>query len=92
MMKIKSIPVVNSWEIEEEFGIRVFDCPFTEMVANDSYVSLSLDDEYLADLEDAYNYAIIRGQEFKKFENEIELVKKFRELGYTEEILVLVSW
>lgn len=92
MMNIKSLPVVNSWEIEEEFGIRVFDCPFTEMVENDSYVSLMLNDEYLADLEDAYNYAIVRGQEFKKFENEIELVKKFRELGYTEEILVLVSW
>lgn len=92
MMNIKSLPVVNSWEIEEEFGIRVFDCPFTEMVENDSYVSLMLDDEALAILEDNYNYAIVKGQEFKKFEEEIELVKKFRELGYAEEILVFVSW
>ena len=92
MMNIKTMPVVNSWEIEEEFGIRVFDCPFTEMVENDSYVSFHLDDEALADLEDNYNYAVVHGRNFKQFENEIELVKKFRELGYTEEILIFVSW
>lgn len=92
MMNIKSLPVVNSWEIEEEFGININHCAFAKKCANDSYLSLALNDEYLADLEDAYNYAIISGQNFKQFENEIELVNKFRELGYTDEIIIFMCW
>ena len=39
------VPVVNSWDIEQEFGIRVLDCDFTHWAENDSYITLELSDD-----------------------------------------------
>ena len=80
MVKINMVPSVNSWDVEEEFGIRIFDCNFTEMVANDSYVCLALNEEHIEDLKDSIEYCrehdrVVRAE---KKENELNLVNKCR--------------
>lgn len=94
MMKINMVPSVNSWEIEEEFGIRIFDCRCTEMVENDSYICLALNEEHIEDLKDNIEYCRTYGcpSTTKQYENELKLVNKFRELGYKDEIIIFVSW
>ena len=95
-MKIKMMPTVNSWDIKEEFGIRVLDCLFTQEVENDSYVSLDLTEdrtkelwEELQECSDETRYERLYAAELK---NELDLINKFRAMGYTENILVYVSW
>lgn len=89
-MKIEMVPTVNSWDIEEEFGIRVLDCDFAYWADNDSYVTLDLDENRLQILE---NYSNDDESFYAKFwRNELNLINKFRAMGYTENILVYVSW
>lgn len=94
MMKINMVPSVNSWDVEEEFGMRIFDCNFTEMVENDSYVCLALNEEHIEDLKDNIEYCREHDRVVKaeQYENELDLVNKFRELGYKDEIIIFVSW
>ena len=94
MMKINMVPSVNSWEIEEEFGIRIFDCRCAEMAENDSYICLALNEEHIEDLKDNIEYCreYDRVVQAEKYENELKLVNKFRELGYKDEIMIFVSW
>ena len=96
-MKIEMKPVVYSWDIEKEFGIRVFDCAFTQMVENDdSYILLRLDEGYRDELwEDIRYYTDRREGEsdyVKRLENELDLINRFRVMGYTDSILVFVTW
>ena len=95
-MKIEMMPTVNSWDIEQEFGIRVLDCDFAREEANDSYISLELTEdkinalwEELQDCSDETHYERLYATELK---NELNLINKFRAMGYTENILVYVSW
>ena len=94
MMKINMVPSVNNWEVEEEFGIRIFDCNFAEMAANDSCVCLALNEEHVEDLKDNIEYCreYDRVVKAEKYENELNLVNRFRELGYKDEIIIFVSW
>lgn len=95
-MKIITKPVVHSWDIEEEFGIRVFDCEFTQMAENDTYVSLCLNNDRIIDLWEDIKYYSEKGDGEAPFvlrlKNELELINKFRDMGYNDEILVFVSW
>ena len=93
-MNIYKMPVVNSSDIEKEFGIRVFDCEFTQMVENDSYVELYLDEDRPRELYDDIRYYSNKCEDayVKRLKNELELINKFRNLGYTNSILVYVSW
>ena len=91
-MNITMKPTVTSSEIEREFGIRVLDCPFTDQVANDSYVTLWLDKNSVKALWEEINDCADEERYVKRLKNELELINKFRELGYTEFILVFVSW
>jgi hypothetical protein len=95
-MKIEMKPIVHSWEIEKEFGIRVLDCMFTQMVANDSYVILWLDDDGVNELQEEIRYHTDNGDgEYayvKRLKNELDLINRFRVMGYTDSIFVFVSW
>lgn len=93
-MKIEMMPTVNSWDIEQEFGIRVFDCLFTREVENDSYVSLDLDEDNLQSIKKVLENYLDDDENFyvKFLKNELDLINKFRAMGYTENILVYVSW
>lgn len=93
-MKIEMKPIVRSWEIYRELGIDVRDCEFTQMVANDSYVTLWLDDERINELQEEID-ACSDGSEdgyVNRCSKELELINKFHAMGYTDSILVLVSW
>ena len=95
-MKIEMTPVVQSWSIEKEFGICIFDCQFTQMVENDSYVPLWLDDDRVNELWADIRYYIDKGESesayVKRLENELDLINRFRAMGYTDSILIFVSW
>lgn len=95
-MKIEMAPTVNSWDIKEEFGIRVLDCDFTHWAENDSYVSLELGDGKIqglqAEIEKFSNGDPYERKYAQSLRNELDLVNKFRAMGYTERIFVYISW
>ena len=95
-MKIEMRPVVQSWNIEKEFGIRVLDCNFTQGVENDSYVPLWLDKDRRDELWEDIRYYTAKGDGesayVRRLENELDLINRFRAMGYTDSILVFVSW
>jgi hypothetical protein len=93
-MKIEMKPVVHSYNIEKELGINVLDCEFTQMVANDSYVILWLDDDRVNDLQEEIADCNDGSEDkyVKRLENELDLINRFRAMGYTDSILVFVSW
>ena len=94
-MFIEMKPVVHSYNIEKEFGIRVLDCEFTQMVENDSYVPLWLDDDRVDELREDIRYYTDKGDGesayVKRLENELDLINRFRAMGYTYSILVFIS-
>lgn len=93
MLKIKNMPTVSGDAIREEFNIDIFECEFTEMAENGSYVILNLNDKAVKNLKDSIDWE--QGKSFhrlNKLKNELNLVEKLRELGYTDEILVFVFW
>lgn len=95
-MFIEMKPVVHSYNIEKEFGIDVLDCEFTQMVANDSYVPLWLDEDRVDELREDIKYYTDKGEGeaayVRRLENELDLINRFRAMGYTYSILVFVSW
>ena len=93
-MKIEMVPTVNSWDIEEEFGICVLDCFFTQEEKNDSYVTLDLDEDRLQTIKKILENYPDDDETFyvKLWKNQLKLIEKFRAMGYTENILVYVSW
>lgn len=93
MLKIKNMPTVSGDAIREEFNIDIFECEFTEMAENGSYVTLRLDDDAVEDLKNSIEWQQSNPSRYlNKLRNQLNLVEKLRELGYTDEILVFVSW
>ena len=95
-MKIEMVPAVNSWDIEQEFGIHVLDCDFTHWAENDSYITLELSDDKVqglwAEIEKFSNGDHYERSYAQRLRNELNLVNKFRAMGYTKNILIYVSW
>lgn len=91
-MKIEMVPTVNSWDIEQEFGISVFNCLFSREWENDSYISLDLTEDRTKDLWEELQDCSDETRYAKALKNELDLINKFRAMGYTESILVYVSW
>ena len=93
MLKIKNMPTVSGDAIREEFNIDIFKCEFTEMAENGSYVVLNLNDDAIEDLKDSIEWEQGKSSiRLNKLINQLNLVEKLRELGYTDEILVFVFW
>ena len=93
-MKIYTKPYVNSWDLEEELNISMFDTLCAEEAANDSYVSIDLSDEYYEELKEDLEWQ--RGKLNPKLvlriENELKIVEYFRNLGIKESICIYLSW
>ena len=94
MIKVTNIPTVTCDDIERELGIRVYECEFAEMAENDSYVMLDLDNDHIEDIKADLDWNQGKCNEFleKRLNNELTLINYFREQGYTDRILVFVSW
>ena len=93
-MRIINVPTVTSDAILNEWDIRVFDCCFTECVENDSYVVLDLSEDRVEELKEDIDWQTGKGDSayLRRLKNELDLVENFRNIGYTESILVYVSW
>jgi hypothetical protein len=85
-------PTVTSSEIEKQFGICLKDCECYQMCANDSYVALCLDEDIVQDMKDEIESCPDEPEYVKRLSNNIMLIEYFRDLGYTDEVLIYVSW
>ena len=90
------IPTVNFEDIESHFGFGLNDVSFTEMVENGSYVGFGLDEDAIdrreEELSDMEEYGDTNHRRFTRLKNELTLINYFRELGYTDEILIWICW
>ena len=93
-MKIYTKQYVNSWDLEEELNISIFDTLCAEGAENDSYVSIDLSDEYYEELKEDLEWQ--RGKCSPKLvlriENELKIVEYFRNLGMRDSICIYLSW
>ena len=93
MLNITHKLVIDFEEFEKEFNIHLGDCEFTELAENGSYVPLFLNDEAVEDLKEAIDWEQGKSSiRLNKLINQLNLVEKLRELGYTDEILVFIFW
>ncbi len=93
-MKIVNMPTVNANEIEKELNIRIFDCEFAQMVENGSYVPLFLDENQIAEDKEEIE-ACDDGTEdsyVQRLKNELTVIEYFRSIGYSDKILIYISW
>ena len=93
-MNIQMQPTVTSSEIYREMGIDVMDCEFAQECGNDSYITLWLDSDRATELWKEIEFYKNKFEDafVDRMKNELELIKKFRDMGYTDSILVFVSW
>ena len=85
---------ITMHDICEVMGVNMHNFEFMQMVPNDSYQILSLDDERILDLmEDiAWERNKFNERRVERLENELELVQRLRAQGLTNSVLVWVSW
>ena len=93
-MKIYTAQYVNSWDLEDELNISIFDTLCAEGAANDSYVFIDLSDDYAQELAEDLEWQ--RGKCCSKLvlriENELKIVEYFRSLGMRDSIGIYMSW
>lgn len=88
---MKMMPVFEVEEIEKIAKSSFFRSEIAQMVENDSYVSLALDDESLEDLLEEIGYENNASRRMRLQENH-RIISAFRKQGYRDEILIRVSW
>ena len=93
-MNIYHLPVVDFEDIKEELGTSYKDYIFVEAAENDSYCYLGLDKEAVENCEDCISFYVKAGNfnRVRKYENELALINYFRAAGYTDAILIFISW
>lgn len=81
-------------DICEIMDVNMHNFEFMQMVPNDSYQILSLDDERILELmEDiAWERNKFNERRVERLENELELIQRLRAQGLTNSVLVWVSW
>ena len=91
-MRIEQVPVVACEDIFTEFETSVASYAFLDLVDNDSYVYLQLDEDFVETLEEEIAWEREHGTEIwlNKRINDLTLVNYFRSLGYDDCILVYV--
>ena len=93
MIKVSSMPVVDGNNFQEEFGFSQFDCEFSQMAENGSYVLVSLDENAKRELLDEIEWERGKGStRYNRVWNQLHFVEEMNELGYKDSILVFVSW
>ena len=99
-MKIEMLPTVLFDDIRTEFGFDFGDVFFTDYVESGTYVYFDLSEDAIAEREeeiddiDAFcnpndDYSTRRRTRYK---NELTLIHYFRNLGYTDEVLIFICW
>ena len=85
---------ITMHDVCEVMGVNMHNFEFMQMVPNDSYQILSLDDERILELmEDiAWERNKFNERRVERLENELELVQRLRAQGLTNSVLVWVSW
>lgn len=85
---------ITMHDICEVMGVNMHNFEFMQMVPNDSYQILSLDDERILELmEDiAWERNKFNERRVERLENELELIQRLRAQGLTNSVLVWVSW
>ena len=93
-MNINHLPVVDFGDIEEELGTSYNDYIFVEATENDSYQYLGLDEEAVENCKDCISFYTKQKNlnRVRKYENELALINYFRAAGYTDAILIFISW
>lgn len=95
-MRIEMMPTVSFDDIENHFGFGFDDVNFTDAVENGSYVGFELDEDAVnereEDMRDMLKYGATNHRYFTRLKNELTLINYFRELGYTDEILIWICW
>lgn len=98
-MRIEMLPTVLFDDIRTEFGFDFKDVYFTDCVENGTYVYFDLSEDAIAEREEEINYideyfhsddSINRRRQ--RYKNELILIHYFRNLGYTDEILIFICW
>ena len=89
-------PTIDLFVLERLSGIDPFECEFMQMQPNDSYVSLDITTEAIADLQEEFED--VKGEEdgyVRRLENEIKMREFLRAQfdGFsTQEVIVSVCW
>ncbi len=85
---------ITMYDVCEIMGVNMHNFEFMQMVPNDSYQILSLDDERILELmEDiAWERNKFNERRVERLENELELIRRLRAQGLTSSVLVWVSW
>ena len=92
-MKVVMKPTIDLEEVCQELNLHMSDFEFVQMVENDSYVTLDVSDEACEELMEEIEWEegkMISRQ--KRLENQLMLVLMLRNKGYTDSVLVSVSW
>ena len=100
-MRIEMVPVVDSEEVLKELGVEtIFDFDFySHSDSYDGYFWVNTDEDAIPDLEQEIEDdkelckrigANPDEKYIRRLENDIALVKLFRNLGYTDGILIYV--
>lgn len=92
-MRINFVPVLDFQEVNEDFNINVKTCPFYLNSDNSGYFWLGTDEYDLedkeADLEMESNLDP-EGRTTYGLKQEIQLVKRLREMGLTDGVIIAI--
>ena len=85
---------ITMHDVCEIMGVNMHKFEFMQMVPNDSYQILFLDDEHIFELTEdiAWERNKFNERRVERLENELELVQHLRAQGLTNSVLVWVSW
>lgn len=88
-MKIVNVPTVTSGEILDEWDIRVSGC----CGIDNNYIILDLSEDRVEELKEDIEWQKGKCDSayLRRLQNELALIENFRNIGYTDSILVYVN-
>lgn len=93
MIKVTMAPTINIEDVERQLNVHMSDFEFTEMAENGSYVTLSLDDDAIEDLEDSIAWEEGKNtRRQQRLRNQLTLVHLLRDMGFKDYVLVSIFW
>lgn len=94
-MTVNFVPVLDFQEINEDFSINVRECPFYLNSANEGYFWLGTDEYDLEDKEadlEMESRLIPESRTNHGLKQEIRLIKRFREMGLTDGVIIAIYY
>ena len=93
MVNIKNTDYIDTREIERIINDRWFHMDTTQDCGNDTGIFLDTTTERLEDLAVDLKYYELHEDKYAVYvRNEIKLIETLREAGYTDQILLLISY